>query len=358
MKRIICLALIALLLCGCGQVNPDKVQSAAAPVDEMDIVPTIAPTIAQTEAPTIAPSEAPSASPQMSREALLTLLNSSHDGENQIIEYDEKSDTYIWSLTGDIGGGFVLAFNGNQSHIDSIAELETSMIKNCADFHRIISDFGYNSNARIVIKDDKYPGIDLIVAENGELIHNEIDNTESILNTAMPNATQSPEPTAAPKPTDTPKPAAEPTDTISITSGQRNALDRAKSYLRYSAFSYTGLIEQLEYEKFSHADAVYAVDNCGADWREQALKKALSYLDYSAFSYTGLIEQLEYEGFEHSDAEYAADNCGADWNEQAAKKAASYLKYSSFSRDGLIDQLMYEGFSREQAEYGVSKNGM
>lgn len=38
------------------------------------------------------------------------------------------------------------------------------------------------------------------------------------------------------------------------------------------------------------------------------------------FSYTGLIEQLEYEQYSHDDAVYAADNCGADWNEQAAKK--------------------------------------
>ncbi|MEI3434120.1 MAG: Ltp family lipoprotein [Clostridia bacterium] len=59
-------------------------------------------------------------------------------------------------------------------------------------------------------------------------------------------------------------------------------------------FSYQGLIDQLEFENFSHSDSVYAVDNCGANWNEQALKKAKSYLSYSAFSRQGLIEQLEF----------------------------------------------------------------
>lgn len=91
------------------------------------------------------------------------------------------------------------------------------------------------------------------------------------------------------------------------TAGERNALKKAKSYLDYSAFSYTGLIEQLEYEGFTHSEAKYGADHCGANWDEQALKKARTYLHYSAFSYQGLIEQLEYEGFTHSQAVYAAE---------------------------------------------------
>lgn len=142
-----------------------------------------------------------------------------------------------------------------------------------------------------------------------------------------------------------------------MTLGQKNALKSAKSYLDFSAFSYEGLVEQLEYEQYSHDDAVFAVDNCGADWNEQALKSAIAYLDFSAFSYEGLIEQLEYEKFSSEQAKYAADNCNADWNEQAAKSAKSYLDFSSFSRDSLIEQLEYEGFTHEQAVYGVEANG-
>lgn len=88
-----------------------------------------------------------------------------------------------------------------------------------------------------------------------------------------------------------------------------------------------------------------------------ALRQAANYLDYMPFSYSGLIDQLEYEGYSTEDATFAVDHCGADWNEQAALKAQDYLDFMSFSRSGLIDQLMYEGFSREQAEYGASAVG-
>ncbi len=142
-----------------------------------------------------------------------------------------------------------------------------------------------------------------------------------------------------------------------MTMGQKNALSSANSYLRYSNFSYNGLIEQLEFEGYTHEDAVYAVDHCGADWNAQALGSAKSYLRYSAFSYSGLVEQLEYEQYTHEQAVYGVENSGADWYEQAAKSAQSYLQYMSFSRDELISQLQFEGFSYEQAEYGVSQNG-
>jgi len=87
------------------------------------------------------------------------------------------------------------------------------------------------------------------------------------------------------------------------------------------------------------------------------LNKAKDYLAVMAFSYTGLIEQLEYDGFSHEEAVYGADGCGANWNEQAAKKAQSYLDVMSFSRSGLIEQLKYDGFTQEQAEYGVQAVG-
>ena len=143
----------------------------------------------------------------------------------------------------------------------------------------------------------------------------------------------------------------------SPTIGQENALQSAKSYLNVSAFSYQGLIDQLEYEKYSVEDATYEVDNCGADWNEQALKSAQNYLNISAFSYQGLYNQLVYEKYTSDQAVYAVDNCGADWNEQVAKSATSYLNIMSFSRDSLIDQLVYDGYTKDQAVYGVEANG-
>ena len=92
--------------------------------------------------------------------------------------------------------------------------------------------------------------------------------------------------------------------------------------------------------------------------QKNALRSAKSYLSFSAFSYNGLIKQLEYEKYSHDDAVFAADNCGADWNEQAVKSAKSYLEFSAFSHDGLVKQLEYGGFTHEQAEYGVTQNGL
>ena len=142
------------------------------------------------------------------------------------------------------------------------------------------------------------------------------------------------------------------------TVSQKNAVAKAKSYLSTSAFSHDGLVAQLEYEQFSHADAVYGADNSGADWNVQAVKKAKSYLENSAFSHDGLVDQLVYEKFTQAQAVHGADNSGADWNEQAAKKAKSYMENSAFSRSGLIEQLKYEKFTQAQAEYGADSVGL
>lgn len=94
------------------------------------------------------------------------------------------------------------------------------------------------------------------------------------------------------------------------TLSQKNAVRKAKSYLEMSAFSRSGLIKQLEFEKFSTEDAVYAVDKIGADWNKQAERKAKSYLEMSGFSRDSLIKQLEFEGFTSAQAIYGVDAIG------------------------------------------------
>lgn len=92
--------------------------------------------------------------------------------------------------------------------------------------------------------------------------------------------------------------------------------------------------------------------------QRNAIRKAKDYLDFTAFSYQGLISQLEHEGFSRADATYGTDNSGADWYEQAAKKAQEYVDYSAFSRSGLISQLIYEKFTQSQAEHGADAVGL
>jgi hypothetical protein len=63
----------------------------------------------------------------------------------------------------------------------------------------------------------------------------------------------------------------------------------------------------VEYENYKTEDATFAVDYLKVDWNQQAIKSAKSYLDYTSFSLEGLIEQLQYEGFTHDQAAYGAN---------------------------------------------------
>lgn len=92
--------------------------------------------------------------------------------------------------------------------------------------------------------------------------------------------------------------------------------------------------------------------------QRNARLKAARYLEYSAFSRSGLIDQLEFEGFSTADSTYGTDAIKANWAAQAARKAKQYLEYSPFSREGLIRQLEFEGFTTAEATYGVSQTGL
>lgn len=92
--------------------------------------------------------------------------------------------------------------------------------------------------------------------------------------------------------------------------------------------------------------------------QENARSSAETYLSMSAFSRTGLIDQLKFEGYSVSDATYGVDSLKANWNEQAAESAENYLDMTAFSREGLIEQLEFEGYTTQQAVYGVNQTGL
>lgn len=92
--------------------------------------------------------------------------------------------------------------------------------------------------------------------------------------------------------------------------------------------------------------------------QQQAVSMAENYISYTAFSKSGLIEQLEFEGFNNTDATYGAENISVDWKQQAVKMAENYLDYSAFSKSGLIEQLVFEGFSNEFATYAANEVGL
>lgn len=94
---------------------------------------------------------------------------------------------------------------------------------------------------------------------------------------------------------------------LNVTSGMRNALQSAKNYLSVMPFSHSGLVDQLEFEGYTHSEATYAADNCGADWYDQAVRKAEQYLEIMSFSKSALIGQLEFDGFTHDQAVHGVD---------------------------------------------------
>lgn len=147
------------------------------------------------------------------------------------------------------------------------------------------------------------------------------------------SASSSSTPSPTPSDTEEPTPTAEPTPTQDTTPTE----------------------DEISQEPTSQAPEETA---SGSVSQQNALDQAESYLDVSAFSRTGLIEQLEFEGFSNADATNAADSVTVDWNEQAAKMADDYLDFTSFSRSELIEQLVFEGFSQAEAEYGVNQTGL
>lgn len=63
---------------------------------------------------------------------------------------------------------------------------------------------------------------------------------------------------------------------------------------------------------------------------------------------------LELTGYSHDEATYAVDNCGADWNKEAIEKTESILSMGDFSKEYVIGILTDEGFTDEQSEYAVN----
>ena len=88
-----------------------------------------------------------------------------------------------------------------------------------------------------------------------------------------------------------------------------------------------------------------------------AQEKAENYLNSSAYSRSGLIEQLVYGGFSEAEAEHGVNAVQADWFQQAALSAESALDSSEYSRGDLLEYLVFEGFSQAEAEHGVSAVG-
>jgi hypothetical protein len=92
--------------------------------------------------------------------------------------------------------------------------------------------------------------------------------------------------------------------------------------------------------------------------QESAARAAQEYIKMEGFSRQGLIDQLEHDEYSEADATAAVDSLSVNWNEQAVRTAKQYLKMEGFSHGGLVDQLEHDGYTASQAEYGVEAVGL
>ena len=330
------------------------------------LVTTAETTPASTATPSPKPTATPTPTPKPTNNAVSYSTNdlaTAKKGNTGVFSYRSRGGSYYIYYIIDFDKGYVYRFcEGNGDTIYDRALIESGDLNNTLvmkytdgnDSWRYGLHFSWkNQPDHLVVEDERGYSSDFYTTNLNDALElmgrktmcDYAGSTVSKTNKPTQNATSTPKPTATPKPTST------------ETKSQSNARKSAESYLRFSAFSRERLIDQLEFEGYSHSDAEYGADHCGADWNEQAKKSAKSYIDFSAFSFERLVDQLIYEKYTEEQAEYGAKNCGADWKEQAKKSAKSYLDSSAFSYSGLMDQLIYEKFTEEQAKYGVQNCG-
>ncbi|OAE03571.1 hypothetical protein A6A22_10350 [Arthrobacter sp. OY3WO11] len=192
---------------------------------------------------------------------------------------------------------------------------------------------------------DKHKKIALIVTGAFILLSIIINSVRAGAATSSVPAVSAPEVTAAA--------AAEPAKDPAVAAAEAEAAAKAKADADAAAKAKTDADAAAK----AQADAEAAAKK-GTPAQQNALRKAEQYLDFTAFSQSGLVKQLEFEKYPTEDAIWAAERVTVDWNEQAVKKAKDYLELSSFSRSGLVDQLLFEGFTPEQAELGATGAGI
>ncbi len=101
------------------------------------------------------------------------------------------------------------------------------------------------------------------VVENTQAVtENKNDNPAPVVEKTKTTPAPAPAKTET-KTTPAPTPTPTPTPVSSETVSQKNAVRAAQSYLNYTAFSHDGLVAQLEYAKFTQAQAEYGANAVG-----------------------------------------------------------------------------------------------
>jgi hypothetical protein len=97
--------------------------------------------------------------------------------------------------------------------------------------------------------------------------------------------------------------------------------------------------------------------------QQSAREEAQQYLATTAFSYQGLIDQLDSSagsGYSVNDATVSVNSLTVDWNAEAVQSAKQYMQLTPMSCQDLIDQLdssAGDQYTVAQATYGATQAG-
>ena len=92
-----------------------------------------------------------------------------------------------------------------------------------------------------------------------------------------------------------------------LTFRQETALAAARYRIGSGGLSKRALIQHMTAGGSSRADATFAANNVGADWKKEAVEQARDRLDALAYPKRSLREHLEADGFTRAQAKHAVN---------------------------------------------------
>lgn len=143
------------------------------------------------------------------------------------------------------------------------------------------------------------------------------------------------------------------------TTGERNALDKARSLYRSTIVYYSeqGMRDTLvDYYGFTEAEAGYAMAHLDADWQSQADKQAKRYLKQH-IGPEGLVYQLTtFHDYPEGQARKAVENLGdVDWAAEAKERAKDLRDERKYSRAWAEDSLLDDGYTEAQVSAALDE---
>ena len=138
------------------------------------------------------------------------------------------------------------------------------------------------------------------------------------------------------------------------TTGEKMALEEAKTILAAMPLSYKGLTDQLCLGGYAPEEAEYAAEHCKIDWNQQAIRALKRYRDVSEMADEEIRRQMADDGFTEEQIAAAFMPREKPMDGEADRLARQYLNLGPYSPDGLVDQLRREGISEEEARGAVN----